>query len=169
MSLLNTDLINYVLSLDESKNDKKEAVEQFIGKLNEKINYQETLDEFEWTEKGFEKIDRLLVELGYRGQDETIALIKEFLRNKLKDLPIMTYNKLFGANIWNHFQLLANNPHYINWTHLSSNPAAIDLLEANQDKIDWKWLSENPAAIALLKANPHNIDWQYIYQVIQVQ
>jgi hypothetical protein len=33
----------------------------------------------------------------------------------------------------------------IDWLFLSSNPAAIHLLEQNQDKIDWHCLSANPA------------------------
>jgi hypothetical protein len=33
----------------------------------------------------------------------------------------------------------------INWTHLSSNPAAIHMLESNKDKIYWEFLFENPS------------------------
>ena len=32
----------------------------------------------------------------------------------------------------------------LNWSALSQNPAAIQLLEQNPDKIVWKLLSENP-------------------------
>ena len=35
----------------------------------------------------------------------------------------------------------------LNWTYLSKNPNAIELLEANRDKIHWGWLSENPNAV----------------------
>jgi len=51
------------------------------------------------------------------------------------------------------------NPDNIEWWYLSSNPEAIDLLEANQDKIDWRELSMNPVAIHLLEANQDKIDW----------
>ena len=37
----------------------------------------------------------------------------------------------------------------INWKWLSSNPAAIHLLEQNQNKIYWLFLSHNPSAIHL--------------------
>ena len=47
----------------------------------------------------------------------------------------------------------------IDWRNLSSNPNAIDLLEANPDKIFWHNLSSNPNAIPLFKANPLKIDW----------
>ena len=43
---------------------------------------------------------------------------------------------------------------------LSSNPAAIHLLE--KDKINWCWLSYNPAAIDLLEQNQDKIDWDAI-------
>lgn len=49
-------------------------------------------------------------------------------------------------------------PEKINWHYLSSNPAAIRLLEENPDKIHWWWLSKNPAAVHLLKQNPDKID-----------
>jgi hypothetical protein len=42
---------------------------------------------------------------------------------------------------------------------LSSNPAAIHLLEKNIEKIDWSTLSLNPAAIHLLKQHPERINW----------
>ena len=48
---------------------------------------------------------------------------------------------------------------HINWSALSKNPNAIDLLEQNQDKIDWCNLSENRSAIHLLKNNQDKIDW----------
>ena len=52
----------------------------------------------------------------------------------------------------------------IDWSHLSSNPAAIHLLEANQYKIDWFWLSQNPAAIHLLETNQDKINWCLLSQ-----
>ena len=33
----------------------------------------------------------------------------------------------------------------INWSYLSRNPAAIELLKEHSDRIDWLYLSENPA------------------------
>jgi hypothetical protein len=49
--------------------------------------------------------------------------------------------------------LLEEHPYKIDWYSLSRNPAAIHLLEANLDKIYWPGLSMNPAAIHLLEAN----------------
>ena len=51
------------------------------------------------------------------------------------------------------------DPDLLNWSNLSQNPSAIDLLEANQDKIDWHSLSLNPNGIHLLEANPDKIYW----------
>jgi len=39
---------------------------------------------------------------------------------------------------------LEKNPGKINWSILSSNPNAIQLLEKNQDKIDWYNFLANP-------------------------
>ena len=46
----------------------------------------------------------------------------------------------------------------IQWSWLSKNPNAIDLLQQYPDKIDWNWLSENPSAIDILKINFDKID-----------
>ena len=50
----------------------------------------------------------------------------------------------------------------INWTTLSRNPNAIDMLKENPKKIDWVWLSANPNAIELLKSKSENIHWPYL-------
>ena len=49
-----------------------------------------------------------------------------------------------------------------NMSYLSTNPNAIDFLEANLDKIKWDWLSLNPNAIHLLEANFDKIDWELL-------
>ena len=48
----------------------------------------------------------------------------------------------------------------LDWHGLSSNPAAIHLLDKSKDKIDWDRLSSNPAAIHLLEQNQDKINWQ---------
>ena len=50
----------------------------------------------------------------------------------------------------------------LNWTYLSINPNAIELLKANPTKIDWDWISSNPNAIEFLKENPEMINWGYL-------
>ena len=50
----------------------------------------------------------------------------------------------------------------INWSLLSSNPAAITLLESNMNKINWTQLSGNPSAIELLKKHQHRISWNIL-------
>jgi hypothetical protein len=50
----------------------------------------------------------------------------------------------------------------INWTTLSRNPNAIDMLKENPKKIDWVWLSANPNAIELLQSKSENIHWPYL-------
>jgi hypothetical protein len=50
-------------------------------------------------------------------------------------------------SIQNIYLLLLKNidPADIYWSHLSSNPNAIDLLKTNQEQINWNKLSTNPA------------------------
>ena len=47
----------------------------------------------------------------------------------------------------------------VNWYSLSTNPAAIQLLEEDLDYISWHSLSSNPAAIHLLEKNLDKIEW----------
>lgn len=49
----------------------------------------------------------------------------------------------------------------LNWSTLSWNTHAMDILEKHPDKIDWKYLSYNshPRAIQLLQENLDKIDW----------
>ena len=55
-----------------------------------------------------------------------------------------------------------NNKDKIDWSYLSDNPNAIDLLENNIDKIDWVYLSRNENAIHLLEQNIDKIDWELL-------
>ena len=74
---------------------------------------------------------------------------------------------LFGLSVdWsslsqnpNAIDVLKANKDKIDWSNLSKNANAIDLLNVNKDKIDWSNLSKNPNAIDLLKANEDKIDW----------
>jgi hypothetical protein len=55
-------------------------------------------------------------------------------------------------------------PEKINWRAFSGNPKAIKYLNdpINYERIDWSKLSKNTAAIDLLKENIEKIDWYYI-------
>ena len=63
--------------------------------------------------------------------------------------------KIMKLKSWVNFDKL-------NWSNLSENPAAIDLLTQNSDKIDWERFCSNPAAIDILKQNFDKIDWIYL-------
>jgi hypothetical protein len=54
---------------------------------------------------------------------------------------------------------LRENKDKIDWSKLSFNPNAIELLRENIDKIDWRELSANHNAIELLKENQDKINW----------
>ena len=53
---------------------------------------------------------------------------------------------------------------WINWSHLSKNPSARELLELNPEKIDWLYLNDNHCewAVRLLASNPDKIDWKLL-------
>ena len=50
----------------------------------------------------------------------------------------------------------------LNFTILSSNPSAIELLKTKPKEVVWYQLSSNPNAIELLKMNPRKIMEHYI-------
>jgi hypothetical protein len=56
-------------------------------------------------------------------------------------------------------QFLKENPEYIDWEILSTNPAAIDLLLENYTKIEWIHFCKNPAAIEFLLQDEDAIVW----------
>lgn len=152
-------------------------------------DYRRLLREFTNKKKYFQKLDDILVDLGYRGLHDDIKNMHDIIRQNIKELFIMEYNNIFRAKIWNHFDILyedpKNNKDYyfllsnpaafpiLNFTSedysdnviykypLSRNVAAIDLLTRQQDLIDWDGLSENPAAIDLLKANLDKVEWYW--------
>ena len=62
----------------------------------------------------------------------------------------------------NAIDLLEKNQDNLNWFNLSENPNAIDLLEQNLDKINWSMLSLNPNAIRLLEQNQDKINWELL-------
>jgi hypothetical protein len=50
----------------------------------------------------------------------------------------------------------------LEWSCLSRNPNAIDLLEKNIDKIDWNFLSGNKNAIHILEQHTSKINWDWL-------
>lgn len=76
---------------------------------------------------------------------QIMELVKERIEYE-KGLSIEEYNNLDIYDV-------------LDWSYLSANPSAIELLKANLDKIDWGELSKNPNAIELLRAYPEKINW----------
>jgi len=60
--------------------------------------------------------------------------------------------------------LLIENPHLIYWPYFckNKNPKVIDMLLKNPTKIFWSSVSANPAAIKLLEENKDKIDYTYL-------
>ena len=62
----------------------------------------------------------------------------------------------------NATQLLQQNQDKIDWDNLSFNENAIHLLEQNINRVNWGNLSENINAIPILKNNKDKINWKNI-------
>ena len=94
---------------------------------------------------------------------KSIFKIKYVLKNWI---PLKKIDWTYLSINPNAIELLKANPKEIDWDYLSlnQNDEAIELLKANPTKIDWYYLSENPnpEAIDLLKANPDKIEWRYL-------
>jgi hypothetical protein len=77
--------------------------------------------------------------------------------NKMRYIPDLCYNR--NEELIQY--LYKNYSKYINWSNLSTNPAAMDILLQNMDKINYRRMSENthPKAQELMKKNPWSIDW----------
>lgn len=59
----------------------------------------------------------------------------------------------------NAIRILEKNMEKIDWSLLSANPSAIEMLEITK-KFDWRELSKNPKAIHLLEKYPKRIHWR---------
>ena len=59
----------------------------------------------------------------------------------------------------NALDLLEQHFNEIFWYNLSLNSDAIHLLEQNLDKIHWSYLSKNPSGTRILEKNINEIDW----------
>jgi hypothetical protein len=81
--------------------------------------------------------------------------------NLLEKNNRLKFNTICRTPTKNALQLVIKNIGNMiekDWSILSGNPAAIQLLTANQKKIDWSELSANPNAIKLLRDNGFKID-----------
>ena len=52
----------------------------------------------------------------------------------------------------------------LDWSSLSLNSNAINLIKKNLDKVDWKYLSKNPNAIHRLEQNLDKVDCSWLSQ-----
>jgi hypothetical protein len=103
-------------------------------------------------------------------------MVESLAVRKFKVVNIIFNKSLFNDNIiyiiLNHYWNLLDNKHKvlldwipidkINWSELSVNPNAINLLKDNLDKIDSAYLSCNKNAINLLENNIDKINWFYL-------
>lgn len=50
-------------------------------------------------------------------------------------------------------------PNKLNWSNLSTNPNAIDLLKQHIYKIDWSRISYNPNAMPIIEKHFNKVNW----------
>lgn len=174
-----SEIKHYVETLD-NYDEKNPIISEFVRKMEEPFEYKFLLAQFEWKRRYFKRLDNLLIAAGYRARDDIIAEVKDFLRTKLKYIGIMKYNKLFGANIWNHIEIVDKftnrkkqgwfyqdgineyDSDYSNWIDywFYDNSASIDIIEKQIGKSDFSYrlLSPNSGAFELLCTKPDMID-----------
>ena len=104
------------------------------------------------------------------GNPETVELLEEN-RDKIvwqnlsnnsnpKAIQLLKERVEYEKRLKRRYRLKLSNK--INWTLLSSNPNAIEILAANKKKINWSSLSRNPNAMNLLEANQEKINWKML-------
>ena len=104
------------------------------------------------------------------GNPETVELLEEN-RDKIvwqnlsnnsnpKAIQLLKERVEYEKRLKRRYRLKLSNK--IDWTLLSSNPNAIEILAANKKKINWSSLSNNPNAIDILEANQEKINWKML-------
>ncbi len=124
-----SELLDYLESLDEGKEENKgsdsndhddhdNVINTIKSKSENVINrwkhIEERLDKEILTTNGqmlerlvmFEKLDKLLIDIGYVGNSELIKKIRSFLRKQIDKMHVCQFNKVFETKIWNHYDLL---------------------------------------------------------------
>jgi hypothetical protein len=127
-----------------------------ILNYKEKINWGSLSGNTEAVELLEENMDKIVWQnLSNNSNPKAIQLLKErveYERQLKRRHRLKLSNKIDWTSLSsnpNAIEILVANNKKINWSSLSSNPNAIDILEANQDKIDWKILSLNPSIFIL--------------------
>ena len=96
----------------------------------------------------------------YRSLFSTTYVLKDWISSDWRTMYKMNWSTL--SRNPNAIDMLKENPKKIDWVWLSANPNAIELLKSKSENIHWPYLSMNPGAIELLKAKRGKIDWNYL-------
>lgn len=153
----------------------KERIEYEKGLSNEDYNLLENTDVLDWEylSANPSAIDILKANpkkiVWSLLSENTNPLAIDLLRERAvleNNMSKKDYKNLVDKINWsslssnpNAIDLLIKYPRKIVWENLSANPAAIYILKENINEINWWMLSENPAAIELLKKNREMINW----------
>ncbi len=119
-----------------------------INKIKCSVHYQNT-DELEF----IDKLNLEPIKIDWSELSKNPNAI-HFLKNNLDKID---WNSLSLNENPEAIELLENDPNKINWINfcLNKSPKVIKLLEENPDEIDWNFLSSNSAAIDLIEKYFH--------------
>jgi hypothetical protein len=129
-------------------------------------DYGDLLSGFAWTREWFSAIEEVLLGLAFR--DESDRPILDFIRAKIREIDIRSFNKIlatFGTPpIKNHYDYIIENKHCTTDISLNNNDAIADYIieKFEEGKISPDHLSKNTndKIVKYLIANPENIIWE---------
>ncbi len=142
--------------------------------MDNKLNEQpaDILNKFVWTREWFANVEGVLLTLDYHG--ESYRQIIEFIRTKIRETDIITFNQTFIKingleHIPNLYELVLENSDYASRILLNKNKKIVDAVlkyYINIDECSIYDLNEcvSDRAVSYLLENPHLIIWSTFKQ-----
>ena len=130
------------------------------------VENQQYLTTFAWEKTWFTNFENWLLKLAYNPTyDYLLQKNIEFLRQQILHIHVMKFNQFlvsaYGAQeIKNHYDLMFNNIYELDFSELSANPGAIELLRLFPDRLDFEELIYNPAGLPLIEEHLSKLDKQ---------
>jgi hypothetical protein len=154
-----------------------DKIDQQLDELKVKVvvpNYIDLLSRFKWSRKWFAQAEKVLLALAYRGESDLPII--EFIRNKIRDTDVLTFNDVlrnFNADpIVNHYQKIldfsSQCSHVRGNIRILSNDniPIVDYVLKNRSKplseiSDYLSSCKSNIAVDYLINNPNRIDYYY--------
>ena len=166
-------VFNMMVRVFKTDAKKLRKICKHLGTFKEYINSSpETIKNKMKAAKALKALKAPIFKLPYDMRKKIAGIFISLLPKKYilrKGIPFDKLEKDTLSSNPNAIDFLIENPHLINWSNLSGNPKAIQLLEAKykeeamlskeelasvprDNKIDWRALSGNPEAAEIIKA-----------------